>query len=644
MPSKSVNADVNTLNCTESLGLPDQGKCRAVSGGGICVEGPAEEFTYKPAASDEKIEHPASLEQTTEEQATKAITPPTLGIDIPELYFSKKVVASGGFLHIPFIGEYIAAIYKYLVGISIVAAAIMIVYGGFRYITGASIGSVQRGKEIIRDALIGLLLVLGSYTILATINPDTLSFKAVRLTPVMTDDYKFMIQKTGFKWPEGTTQAEVESAASNEPLSGSADLVAPQEGENVSLEKIDLTGLTTAAQKLDKFCLDSATAAGLETYDKKIQALVKVVLGFHKVCIQDKQCAYYRGGFTSFPSGKIQGTSLDIPYAENKLKAFMNRKLNINKPCKALWEGLRADFYSPPEKGTYKNLEEFKKLIAEKKVRYKNFLPGGGCYQEVFAQYQREFGDRYEEAGILAGDCGTTLIMMYKCAGGKVSRPTGGNPANIGQYTSGQRYEYGPEGKDVVVWKAKDAEDFEKQVKNRGGLKFGDIFNIGSQNWQHNFMYTGGRDDVPFEFIEMGSSGNDGSGGVKVSIKGIGAPIGGMYSWPKGSTPLQYLKTMMDKSKQGKNIFPVTVWRPYDYEPCGSRSECKQGQACKCTTSDTKNREKWLNNACASANLCHSVKLYITCLNDEHCGVGTTCRCTGGGTDCKNKSCYPTTK
>ncbi|HVM90716.1 MAG TPA: hypothetical protein VMU11_02365, partial [Verrucomicrobiae bacterium] len=38
---------------------------------------------------------------------------------------------------------------------------------------GASIGSVGAGKEIIRDALIGMLIVLGAYTILATINPNT---------------------------------------------------------------------------------------------------------------------------------------------------------------------------------------------------------------------------------------------------------------------------------------------------------------------------------------------------------------------------------------------------------------------------------------------------------------------------------------
>ncbi|MBU2613532.1 pilin [Patescibacteria group bacterium] len=76
---------------------------------------------------------------------------------------------------------YIAAAFQY--GISIVAifAAVMFVYGGFRYMFGSAFGDIKRGKEIMIDAGVGLLLVLGSYTILWTVNPATLELKRLEV-------------------------------------------------------------------------------------------------------------------------------------------------------------------------------------------------------------------------------------------------------------------------------------------------------------------------------------------------------------------------------------------------------------------------------------------------------------------------------
>ncbi len=75
--------------------------------------------------------------------------------------------------------NYIAAGFNYGVSLAALAAAIMFVYGGFRYIFGAAYQKVQRGKEIMIDAAIGLVLMLGSITILQTVNKDTLTLKAL---------------------------------------------------------------------------------------------------------------------------------------------------------------------------------------------------------------------------------------------------------------------------------------------------------------------------------------------------------------------------------------------------------------------------------------------------------------------------------
>jgi hypothetical protein len=79
----------------------------------------------------------------------------------------------GGVSQVNGLAEYINVAYRYLVSVVLVVAIVMTVYGGFRYLFGASAGSVGAGKEIIRDALIGMLIVLGAYTLLATINPAT---------------------------------------------------------------------------------------------------------------------------------------------------------------------------------------------------------------------------------------------------------------------------------------------------------------------------------------------------------------------------------------------------------------------------------------------------------------------------------------
>jgi hypothetical protein len=69
--------------------------------------------------------------------------------------------------------QYIKALYKWALGIVGAVTVASIAYGGFRYL----VGQVEQGKEIIYSALIGLLILLGSWLILYTINPDLATLK-----------------------------------------------------------------------------------------------------------------------------------------------------------------------------------------------------------------------------------------------------------------------------------------------------------------------------------------------------------------------------------------------------------------------------------------------------------------------------------
>ena len=82
------------------------------------------------------------------------------------------------------LNEYIAAGYAYGLRIVLVMAMVMVVYGGFRYLVGSALEDVKRGKEIIVDAIVGLMIALGAYFILATINPNTLRLSLPRISAV----------------------------------------------------------------------------------------------------------------------------------------------------------------------------------------------------------------------------------------------------------------------------------------------------------------------------------------------------------------------------------------------------------------------------------------------------------------------------
>lgn len=72
-------------------------------------------------------------------------------------------------------GNYLNIIIKLIIGIAAVLAMVMIVMGGIQYMTSDLISSKEAGKEQITHAVLGLLLALGAFIILNTINPKLLS-------------------------------------------------------------------------------------------------------------------------------------------------------------------------------------------------------------------------------------------------------------------------------------------------------------------------------------------------------------------------------------------------------------------------------------------------------------------------------------
>lgn len=143
---------------------------------------------------------PVSAVETTSEIKEKIIAP-QLSIDIPGLDFSSpddiadnlvqdKLPGgrTGSFISIPFLGEYIGAVYKYAVIIAGVIATIVIIISGIQWTASAGNASVVKSAQgRIVGAVVGLLLTVGSYIILFTINPELVMFDNFKVFYVETD-------------------------------------------------------------------------------------------------------------------------------------------------------------------------------------------------------------------------------------------------------------------------------------------------------------------------------------------------------------------------------------------------------------------------------------------------------------------------
>jgi len=168
----SSNPGMSTVTCTDKVA--DE-QCKTVVEHGLCR-----------SVSDAQIYNGKA--EADGSGNIQELVGPDLQVKIPGLSFTTDPSAQGGDLQISFLAQYVSAAYKYLVGVSIIAAAIMIVYGGVLYIIGSSATSISSGKEIIGNAIMGLFLVIGTFTILNTINTAITNPKALSVRLVNRQD------------------------------------------------------------------------------------------------------------------------------------------------------------------------------------------------------------------------------------------------------------------------------------------------------------------------------------------------------------------------------------------------------------------------------------------------------------------------
>ncbi|MFZ2522015.1 MAG: pilin [Minisyncoccia bacterium] len=104
---------------------------------------------------------------------------------------------------------YIPAAFRLAIGASAVLAFVMITFGGIMYATADAITQKQQGREYLTNAVVGLLLVIGAYAILYTIDPGILAIDLVmKRPPTATPPAGVVVGAagtyTGARNPDGT--------------------------------------------------------------------------------------------------------------------------------------------------------------------------------------------------------------------------------------------------------------------------------------------------------------------------------------------------------------------------------------------------------------------------------------------------------
>lgn len=143
---------------------------------------------FTDASFIDAILDPRAATQATVSEIQKILDKPRLSIRIPGLEFGEvKQVEEGGekYVLVPYLGEYIAAIYRYGIIAAGIVAVVFIINSGIQWITSA--GSKERiegAKKQITRAIIGLIILATSYLLLYTINPELVEFKSLQIVTI----------------------------------------------------------------------------------------------------------------------------------------------------------------------------------------------------------------------------------------------------------------------------------------------------------------------------------------------------------------------------------------------------------------------------------------------------------------------------
>ncbi len=188
--------------------------CSFTSGYCLCTDASTSAFDCSAVCEDAGLESdppaptPAPATTTAPTSTPKKLITPTLSIDIPDVKFTDALLKTNELgetvVTSNFLADYIAGVYKYLIGIATTIAIVMIMVSGLEWtFSGGSImgadskASTSRAKTRIRNAVTGLVLLMSAYLILFTVNPNLLRLEMPELDIIKRKDLVAIVESAG---------------------------------------------------------------------------------------------------------------------------------------------------------------------------------------------------------------------------------------------------------------------------------------------------------------------------------------------------------------------------------------------------------------------------------------------------------------
>lgn len=116
---------------------------------------------------------------------------PALSVEIPGLEFTDATKV-GEVIQSNYLAEYVNAVYTWLISASALIVIVVMMIGGLEYMLArGKPAMIQKATGRMKNALIGLVLVMSAYTIAYLIDPNTVRFESLSISyidPKLYDD------------------------------------------------------------------------------------------------------------------------------------------------------------------------------------------------------------------------------------------------------------------------------------------------------------------------------------------------------------------------------------------------------------------------------------------------------------------------
>ncbi|MBT6818779.1 MAG: hypothetical protein HOA57_00115 [Candidatus Magasanikbacteria bacterium] len=463
---------------------------------------------------------------------------PILQIGIPGLtsFLDGKTTEDSGntYVHIPFLSQYLAALYRYGVVVASIIAVVMVINNGLKWsISGGSPEKIKEAQTRIVQSITGLLLAVGSYALLYNINPELVQFRNLRVQTVvgvpLTEMDKYLIA-------EGSLSPDTGVAVSGGPT--------PTAGTGTGKRgpwRTEMFSSVTCGNKKN----------GSLPMDERKKALAKVIRRWKHYSADEGGAVYVHGGkancsysgasvkflmqqwagvisrgetssfspsFLSSSCGKLITKvykDIGLKGKHNHDGALIEKWMGHGLSTQEIKDGKTN---TDEQKDNYELAQKCTKTKVDNRTDGTERIPSFPRTYRWKLEYDYLLTKRADNSNMVCGDCGTFLVGLYhdcfdNSYDSKFIKTYDGGLAKRDKKT----LRFSTTKKDMVA-------NTEKYVAK---LQFGDMIRTTSVG--HFMIYTGKSEsidkNIDFEILEMGGGGRGDVKGDKQAKINSGTPL-----------------------------------------------------------------------------------------------------------------------